>query len=46
MTFEGVIGKRMIGKNSHDYFKTKNKAWLDKLKERCGNNQALYNRLK
>ena len=46
MTIEGVIGKRMIGKNSHDYFKTKNKAWLDKLKERCGNNQALYNRLK
>lgn len=46
MTFEGVIGKRMIGKNSHDYFKTKNKAWLDKLKEKCGNNQALYNRLK
>lgn len=46
MTFEGVIGKRMSGKTSHDYFKTKNKAWLDKLKEKCNGNQALYNRLK
>lgn len=46
MTFEGVIGKRMKGKSTHDYFKTKNKAWLDKLKEKCGSNQSLYNRLK
>lgn len=46
MTFEGVIGKRKIGKTSHDYFKVKNIAWLDKLKNKCGNNIALYNRLK
>lgn len=46
MTFEGVIGKRKIGKTAHDYFKIKNNAWLDKLKEKCGNNSALFNRLK
>lgn len=46
MTFEGVIGKRKQSKTSHDYFKVKNKAWLDKLKDKCGNNIALYNRLK
>ncbi len=46
MTFEGVIGKRMTGKTSHDYFKIKNKAWLDKLKDKCNGNQALFNRLK
>lgn len=46
MTFEGVIGKRKTGKTTHDYFKIKNNAWLDKLKEKCGNNTALFNRLK
>lgn len=46
MTFEGVIGKRIIGSSSHDYFKYKSQAWLDKLKDTCGNNITLYNRLK
>lgn len=46
MTFEGVIGKRMKGKTTHDYFKIKNREWLDKLKEKCGENKMLYNRLK
>lgn len=46
MTFEGVIGKRLKGKTTIDYFKVKNIAWIEKLKDKCGNNQALFNRLK
>lgn len=46
MTFEGVIGKRSSGKTTHDYFKVKNIEWLNKLKNYCGNNIQLYNRLK
>lgn len=45
MTFEGVIGKRLKGKTTIDYFKVKNLDWINKLKEKCGTNAALFNRL-
>lgn len=48
ITFEGVIGKES-GCNKdgrHDMCKIKTNAWLDKLKNFCGDNQELYNRLK
>jgi len=46
MTFEGVIGKRLKGKTTIDYFKAKNIEWVDRLKNNCGDNEALFNRLK
>lgn len=46
MTFEGVIGKRFASKTKRDYFKLKNKSWLEKLKKSCGDDEALFNKLK
>lgn len=44
MTFEGVIGKTVI-KNKHVRCKVKNKAWIDKLKNRYGEDSDLFNKL-
>lgn len=41
MTFEGVVCKTSTLK----MFKIKNRAWLSRLKEKCGDNQKLYERL-
>ena len=47
MTFEGIVCKYLNRKNRKvEMFKVKNRAWLDRLKERCGTNEALYRRLK
>jgi hypothetical protein len=40
MTFEGVVCK-----NSTSTFKIKSNAWLAKLKEKCGNDEALFLKL-
>ena len=45
MTFEGVVGKGVL-RNQQHMFKIKNRAWLEKLKEYCGDNVQLYERLK
>lgn len=47
-TFEGVIGKAKLGSNFTpvEMFKIKTQKWLDALKEHCGGNQELYERLK
>ncbi len=47
MTFEGVVFKGRGGKKGKlpVMFKIKNRAWLDKLKTHCGDDQALYERL-
>lgn len=44
MTFEGVVCKAMEKRKYH-MFKIKNKAWLDKLKEKCGDDEKLFNEL-
>jgi hypothetical protein len=44
MTFEGVVCKAMQ-KRKYIMFKIKNKAWLDKLKNKCGNDEKLFNEL-
>ncbi len=47
MTFEGIVCKYLNKKkNTVEMFKIKNRAWLDKLKNTCGNDEALYRRLK
>lgn len=49
MTFEGVIGKSEEFSQKDGgpiMFKIKSNAWLDKLKEICKGDEALYNRLK
>ena len=47
MTFEGIVCKYKNKKNNKvDMFKVKNRAWLDRLKDRCGTNEALYRKLK
>ncbi|HVI41288.1 MAG TPA: hypothetical protein VM577_11565 [Anaerovoracaceae bacterium] len=44
MTFEGVICKASTGKNTV-MFKVKNKAWLDKLKIKCKDDEKLFEQL-
>ena len=43
MTFEGVVCKGVT--NTGLMFKLKSRAWLAKLKEKCGDNERLYNEL-
>lgn len=43
MTFEGVICRSSRDKDL--LFKVKNRAWLDKLKQKCGDDAQLYQRL-
>ncbi len=46
MTFEGVVCKYLWKKNNTvKMFKIKNRKWLDKLKEKCDGNNALFRRL-
>lgn len=44
MSFEGVICKALVGKNT-TMFKVKNKAWLDKLKGLCKDDEKLFEQL-
>ena len=48
ITFEGVIGKGKFSQKEGGPImgKIKTNAWLDKLKEVCNGDEALYNRLK
>ena len=47
MSFEGIVCKYKDKKNNKvGMFKVKNRAWLDRLKDRCGTNEALYRKLK
>lgn len=46
MTFEGVVCKYHNKKNKIvRMFKIKNRKWIDRLKEKCGGNAALFRRL-
>jgi len=44
MTFEGVVCK-YSHKKVHKMFKLKNRAWLQRLREFCGDDQEMFNRL-
>ena len=44
MTFEGVVFKRME-KNRRIMFKHKSRAWIERLKNRCGDNEKLFQKL-
>lgn len=44
MTFEGIVCKAMVKRKYH-LFKIKNKAWLEKLKQKCGDDEKLFNEL-
>lgn len=44
MTFEGVVCKAQK-KKKITMFKVKNRAWLDKLKNRCGEDEKLFTQL-
>lgn len=44
MTFEGVVCKYMH-KKVHKMFKIKNQAWLEKLRNFCGDDQEMFNKL-
>lgn len=44
MTFEGVIGKAVV-RNQIVRCKVKNKEWISKLKDKCGENINLFNEL-
>lgn len=44
MTFEGVVCKYQ-GKNNVKMFKVKSRKWIDRLKEKCNGNDALFRRL-
>ncbi len=44
MTFEGVVCKGM-NKKLLTMFKIKNRAWIEKLKEQCKDNEQLFNQL-
>jgi hypothetical protein len=46
MTFEGVVFKRINKKGIREMFKTKSKAWYDKLREKCKGDSKLFERLK
>jgi hypothetical protein len=43
-SFEGVIGKAFL-KNKHIRVKVKNKKWIEKLKNHCGEDENLFNHL-
>lgn len=45
MTFEGVVCK-YTENNRVKMFKVKSLAWLNKLRDKCGNNEALFRRLR
>lgn len=46
MTFEGVIAKgSYVSPGLPLMFKVKSQAWLDRLKNKCGNNEALFRQL-
>jgi hypothetical protein len=45
MTFEGVVCKGHPKGGKPQMTKIKSRAWLDKLREYCGNNQRLFKRL-
>ncbi len=46
MSFEGIVCKYKNKKiNKVDMFKIKNREWLNRLKDRCGNNEALFRKL-
>lgn len=46
MTFEGVVCKGGLDKKRRPIaFKVKNQAWLDRLKNKCGDDESLFNRL-
>lgn len=46
MTFEGVVCKAGLDqRNKLVSFKVKNEAWLDKLKNRCGEDTQMFNNL-
>lgn len=47
MTFEGVVCKGANDKKTKMpiMFKIKSKAWLERLKQHCGNDEALFNKL-
>lgn len=46
MTFEGVVCKGGFDSRRRlQVFKIKNQAWLDKLKTKCGSDEALYRKL-
>lgn len=44
MTFEGVIGKS-VNRNKIVRCKAKNKAWISRLKEKCGEDEQLFEKL-
>lgn len=44
MTFEGVVCK-YTNKNTVKMFKVKSREWLDRLRAKCGNNEALFRKL-
>lgn len=46
MTFEGVIVKGVPDKNGPGMYKIKSQAWLDALKNKCGDDEAAFERLK
>lgn len=47
MTFEGVVCKGVDPKGGKQIsmYKVKNREWINRLREYCGNNQALFRRL-
>lgn len=46
MTFEGVVCKGGLDKKRRPIaFKIKNQAWLDRLKNKCGNDEKMFERL-
>lgn len=46
MTFEGVVCKGKDARGRVVMFKVKSAAWLDKLKNFCSGNEAMFNRLR
>ena len=47
MSIEGVVAKAINPKkNGPLMFKIKSQAWLDRLKDKCGNDENLFNKLK
>ena len=46
MTFEGVVCKSQeLIRNKQIRFKVKNEAWLNKLKNKCGNDEKMFEQL-
>ena len=46
VTFEGVVFKRINRKGIREMFKSKSAAWYEKLREKCGRNDKLFERSK